>query len=132
MTKDLIIDELYKIRSNPYDDKRKQQVTDLIEEIRTDTVGLRPIPAEREFWETHDSTDYVDCSKAKRVRFPTRPRQQRVVFVSTKRTTEIPHPGERFGEYIQEFLSNERGDGPWLLENVYELRDGYLAVLSKE
>ena len=38
--------------------------------------GLRPIPRfeneaqEREFWETHDSTDYVDWSKAERVRFP--------------------------------------------------------------
>jgi predicted DNA binding CopG/RHH family protein len=25
---------------------------------------------ERRFWETHDSSDYVDWSKAKRVRFP--------------------------------------------------------------
>ena len=25
---------------------------------------------ERKFWETHDSTDYVDLSKAVRVRFP--------------------------------------------------------------
>ena len=25
---------------------------------------------ERKFWETHDSTDYVDWSKAARVRFP--------------------------------------------------------------
>ena len=25
---------------------------------------------EREFWATHDSTDYVDWSKAKRVTFP--------------------------------------------------------------
>jgi predicted DNA binding CopG/RHH family protein len=37
---------------------------------------LKPIPRfrseaeEREFWETHDSTDYVDWSKAYRVRFP--------------------------------------------------------------
>jgi hypothetical protein len=37
---------------------------------------LKPIPAfkteadERKFWETHDSTDYVDFSKAVRVRFP--------------------------------------------------------------
>jgi predicted DNA binding CopG/RHH family protein len=37
---------------------------------------LKPIPkfrnesTERKFWETHDSTDYVDWSKAKRVRFP--------------------------------------------------------------
>ena len=36
---------------------------------------LKPIPAfrdeaeERRFWETHDSSDYVDWSKAKRVRF---------------------------------------------------------------
>lgn len=27
-------------------------------------------PEERQFWETHDSTDYVDWSKAKRVSFP--------------------------------------------------------------
>nr|WP_294527179.1 BrnA antitoxin family protein [uncultured Rhodopila sp.] len=37
---------------------------------------LKPIPAfateadERKFWETHDSTDYVDWSKAQRVRLP--------------------------------------------------------------
>jgi predicted DNA binding CopG/RHH family protein len=37
---------------------------------------LKPIPRfhseaeEREFWETHDSTDYVDWSNAQRVRFP--------------------------------------------------------------
>ena len=37
---------------------------------------LKPIPSfkneaqERKFWETHDSTDYVDWSKAQRVRFP--------------------------------------------------------------
>lgn len=37
---------------------------------------LKPIPRfkseaeEREFWETHDSTDYIDWSKAQRVRFP--------------------------------------------------------------
>nr|WP_294511457.1 BrnA antitoxin family protein [uncultured Rhodopila sp.] len=37
---------------------------------------LKPIPAfanevdERRFWETHDSTDYVDWSKAQRVRLP--------------------------------------------------------------
>lgn len=37
---------------------------------------LKPIPhfrnetAERKFWETHDSTDYVDWSKARRVQFP--------------------------------------------------------------
>ena len=37
---------------------------------------LRAIPKfrneaeERRFWETHDSTDYVDWSKAKRMRFP--------------------------------------------------------------
>ena len=36
----------------------------------------KPIPVfkseseERAFWENHDSTDYVDWSKAKRVRFP--------------------------------------------------------------
>lgn len=26
--------------------------------------------AERRFWDTHDSTDYIDWSKAKRLRFP--------------------------------------------------------------
>ena len=37
---------------------------------------LKPIPKfkseaeERAFWEKHDSTDYVDWSKAKRVSFP--------------------------------------------------------------
>jgi predicted DNA binding CopG/RHH family protein len=37
---------------------------------------LKPIPVfkseaeERKFWETHDSTDYLDWSKAERVRFP--------------------------------------------------------------
>jgi predicted DNA binding CopG/RHH family protein len=37
---------------------------------------LKPIPAfaneaeERRFWETHDSTAYLDWSKAQRVRFP--------------------------------------------------------------
>jgi hypothetical protein len=38
---------------------------------------LKPIPTfkteadERKFWEPHDSTDYIDLSKAVRVRFPT-------------------------------------------------------------
>jgi predicted DNA binding CopG/RHH family protein len=37
---------------------------------------LKPIPAfkteaeERKFWETHDSSDYLDWSTAERVRFP--------------------------------------------------------------
>jgi predicted DNA binding CopG/RHH family protein len=37
---------------------------------------LKPVPRfrseaeERKFWETHDSTDYVDWSKAERVRLP--------------------------------------------------------------
>jgi predicted DNA binding CopG/RHH family protein len=37
---------------------------------------LKPIPSfkteaeERKFWESNDSTDYVDWSKAQRVRFP--------------------------------------------------------------
>lgn len=37
---------------------------------------LKPIPKfkseaeEREFWQTHDSTEYIDWSKARRVRFP--------------------------------------------------------------
>ena len=38
--------------------------------------SLKPIPKfrseaeERKFWETHDSTEYLDWSKAERVRFP--------------------------------------------------------------
>jgi predicted DNA binding CopG/RHH family protein len=37
---------------------------------------LKPIPRfrneaeERKFWETHDSTEYLDWSKARRARFP--------------------------------------------------------------
>jgi hypothetical protein len=37
---------------------------------------LKPIPhfhseaEEREFWENHDSADYLDLSKAQRARFP--------------------------------------------------------------
>ena len=40
------------------------------------TENRRPIPVfkteaeERAFWESHDSSDHVDWSKAKRVRFP--------------------------------------------------------------
>jgi predicted DNA binding CopG/RHH family protein len=38
--------------------------------------NIKPVPKfkseaeEREFWETHDSTEYLDWSKAERVRFP--------------------------------------------------------------
>ena len=38
--------------------------------------ALKPIPKfaseaeERAFWETHDTTDYLDWSKARRVKFP--------------------------------------------------------------
>jgi hypothetical protein len=40
------------------------------------STTLKPIPVfaseadERQFWETHDSTDYVDWSSARRVRLP--------------------------------------------------------------
>jgi hypothetical protein len=40
------------------------------------TKKLKPIPhfhneaEEREFWESHDTTDYLDWSKAQRARFP--------------------------------------------------------------
>lgn len=40
------------------------------------TKKLKAVPKfrseaeERRFWETHDSTDYVDWSKAERIRFP--------------------------------------------------------------
>lgn len=32
--------------------------------------NFRSEAAERKFWETHDSTEYVDWSKARRERFP--------------------------------------------------------------
>lgn len=44
--------------------------------MRQSKRALKPIPvfetedAEREFWATHDSTGYVDWSKARVVRFP--------------------------------------------------------------
>jgi predicted DNA binding CopG/RHH family protein len=40
------------------------------------TMKLKPVPKfrneaeERAFWESHDTADYFDLSKAKRVRFP--------------------------------------------------------------
>ena len=34
---------------------------------------------EREFWATHDSMDYIDWSKAKRVVFPNDPDQSRKI-----------------------------------------------------
>jgi predicted DNA binding CopG/RHH family protein len=40
------------------------------------TTRLKPVPKfrneaeERTFWESHDTADYFDLSKAKRVRFP--------------------------------------------------------------
>lgn len=40
------------------------------------TISATPIPTfeneaeERAFWESHDSTEYLDWSKAERVRFP--------------------------------------------------------------
>ncbi len=40
------------------------------------STKFKPVPAfateaeERQFWESHDSTDYVDWSKAQRVRLP--------------------------------------------------------------
>jgi len=46
------------------------------------TKKLKAIPsfadeaAERKFWEEHDSTDYVDWSKAQRVRLPLSLREQ--------------------------------------------------------
>ncbi len=44
--------------------------------MKKQSKRLKPIPkfaseaAERKFWETHDSTQYVDWSKAERVQFP--------------------------------------------------------------
>lgn len=37
---------------------------------RRRTPKFKSEDEEREFWATHDSTDYVDWSKARRVRFP--------------------------------------------------------------
>ena len=41
-----------------------------IVEYRQKSGGFKTEAEERKFWETHDSTDYVDWSKAVRVRFP--------------------------------------------------------------
>jgi predicted DNA binding CopG/RHH family protein len=45
-----------------------------IEKMDNEKANLRPKfkteAEERKFWETHDSTDYINWSKAKRVRFP--------------------------------------------------------------
>jgi len=36
----------------------------------TPTPTFKTEAEERKFWETHDSTDYIDWSKAERIRFP--------------------------------------------------------------
>jgi predicted DNA binding CopG/RHH family protein len=44
--------------------------------MRKKTTKLKPVPRfrneaeERAFWESHDTADYFDLSKARRVRFP--------------------------------------------------------------
>ena len=54
------------------------------------TEERRPIPVfkteaeERAFWESHDSSDHIDWSKAKRTRFPSRAdRKYRRIFLAT-------------------------------------------------
>jgi predicted DNA binding CopG/RHH family protein len=37
---------------------------------RASRLKFKTEAEERKFWETHDSTDYIDWSKAERVRFP--------------------------------------------------------------
>jgi hypothetical protein len=42
---------------------------------------------EREFWSTHDSTEYVDWSEAKRVTFPSLKRDKVTIPVQVSRST---------------------------------------------
>jgi predicted DNA binding CopG/RHH family protein len=44
--------------------------TEDVMKTRSTRPKLRAEAEERKFWETHDSTDYVDWSRAERVRFP--------------------------------------------------------------
>ena len=54
----------------------KIRVFSACRELALKKKKLKPIPRfrseaeERAFWESHDTTDYVDWSKARRVRFP--------------------------------------------------------------
>ena len=47
--------------------------------------NFKPIPEfeteaeEREFWETHDTADYLDLSKARRVKFPNLKRSTKTI-----------------------------------------------------
>ncbi len=56
---------------------------------------FKPIPRfktedeEREFWATHDSTEYIDWSKAQRVRFPN---LKRTNFTPPTRTISLRLP----------------------------------------
>jgi hypothetical protein len=60
------------------------------------TKKPKPVPTfrseaeERRFWETHDSTEYVDWSKAERTRFPNLKRSQPI-----GRVNSTAAPGDR-------------------------------------
>ena len=60
---------------------------------------LKPIPhfhsdaEEREFWKSHDSTDYVDWSKAQRTRFPNL-KLSTPVSVSAKPPRRVGHDSD--------------------------------------
>lgn len=60
---------------------------------------LKPIPTfksedeEREFWDTHDSTEYLDWSKAKRVTFPNL--KQSTKTISLRMTESMLHSIKR-------------------------------------
>lgn len=63
------------------------------------TKKLKPIPKfknedeEREFWDTHDSTEYLDWSKAKRVTFPNL--KQSTKTISLRMTESMLHSIKR-------------------------------------
>ena len=85
--------------------------------------AIKPIPTfaneaeERQFWETHDSTPYLDWSKAQRVRFPNlKPTQtaislrlpmpllERIKVAANKR--DVPYQS-----LIKMWLAEKAGDG---------------------
>ncbi|MGD0432180.1 MAG: BrnA antitoxin family protein [Acetobacteraceae bacterium] len=85
--------------------------------------AIKPIPTfaneaeERQFWETHDSTPYLDWSKAQRVRFPNlKPTQtaislrlpmpllERIKVAANKR--DVPYQS-----LIKMWLAEKVGDG---------------------
>jgi len=76
------------MKAKNFDEKFDANNEDLTDDLDLDSIkrpySMKKIPDfkteqdEREFWETHDSTDYVDWSKA-----------QLAVFPNLKKTTKL-------------------------------------------